>query len=435
MKRGLGLTVFSIFVLMLGLFFYFEKDKKPIVLEFGMFAESNWEVEDPHAYVLIDRAIEKFEEKHPGVKIHYESGIRKADYSEWLARKTLSGNTPDIFMVLSDELYKYASLQVLEKLDKRMEEDKKFKKNYFYDSTLRMGRYDKDQYALPYQTVPTLMFVNKTLLEKEGIKLPKTDWKWSELEQITEAVTKDTDGDGRIDQFGTYNYTWKEAVYSNGGKLFEVDGRKSFFSSKRVEEAIKFIQRLQDLNQGNIVTQDDFDLGKVAFMPLSFSDYRTYKTYPYKVKKYTSFQWECITMPAGPEGENISEIDALMVAMNRKSKHKELAWEFMRLLCTDPEIQRGLFEYSKGASVLKYITGSGYAESIIRKDMEENERAMDEKILSEVIEKGEIRPRFARYSEAMALAENRITEILRYKKNIDSSLKIFQRDMTKFLKE
>ena len=43
--------------------------------------------------------------KHPGVKVHYETGIRKEDYSEWLDRKILEGETPDVFMVLSDDFY------------------------------------------------------------------------------------------------------------------------------------------------------------------------------------------------------------------------------------------------------------------------------------------------------------------------------------------
>ena len=32
-------------------------------------------------------------------------------------------------------------------------------------------------------------------------------------------VTKDTDGDGRLDQFGVYNYKWNDATLSNGGTL------------------------------------------------------------------------------------------------------------------------------------------------------------------------------------------------------------------------
>lgn len=408
---------------------------KPIVLEFGMFAESNWDVENANAYVIIDDAIKKFEKEHPGVKVHYETGVRKKDYSEWLARKILDGKTPDVFMVLSDDFYKYASLNVISNLDNQIANDKSFKTGYFFDTALEIGKYQNSQYALPYEVVPTLMFVNKTLLQKEGIDVPDKNWTWSTMEQIVKKITKDKDGDGIIDQFGTYNYTWKEAVYSNGAELFDKDGKKAYFSSVKVDEAVKFVKRLNEMNEGREVTQNDFDSGNVAFMPLSFSEYRTYKTYPYKIKKYTSFQWDCTSMPAGSGGHNTSEVDALMMAVGNRSKHKMLAWEFLKLLTSDSAIQREIFEYSQGASVLKYVTGSRYAESMIRKDMDVDERVIDNQLLSNAIENGCIKPRFAKYTEAMALADNEIDDIYKNEKNIDSSLKIFQRNITRFLNQ
>ena len=279
------------------------------------------------------------------------------------------------------------------------------------------------------------MFVNKTLLEQEGIEVPNKNWTWSTMEQIVDQITKDKNGDGVIDQFGTYNYTWKEAVYSNGAELFDKDGKKAFFSGTKVNEAVKFVKKLNEMNGGREVTQNDFDSGNVAFMPLAFSEYRTYKTYPYKIKKYTSFQWDCTSMPAGPGGHNTSEVDALLMTIGNKSKHKELAWEFLKMLTSDSSIQREIFEYSQGASVLKYVTGSRYAESMIRKDMDVDERGIDNRLLSDAIENGRINPKFSKYPEAMALAENEIDDIYKNEKNIDSSLKVFQRSITKFLNQ
>ena len=39
------------------------------------------------------------------------------------------------------------------------------------------------------------------------------------------------DGDGRLDQFGTYNYGWLEALYSNDGKIFDPQGKKCYLTS------------------------------------------------------------------------------------------------------------------------------------------------------------------------------------------------------------
>ena len=61
--------------------------------------------------------------------------------------------------------------------------------------------------------------------------------------------------------------------------------------------------------------------------------------------------------------------------------------------------------------------------------------ANNNRLLSDAIENGRINPKFSKYSEAMALAENEIDDIYKNEKNIDSSLKVFQRSITKFLNQ
>ena len=279
-----------------------------VVLEVGIFAGSNWDVANANSYVIIDKAVEKFEAEHDNVVVHYYSGIRKEDYSEWFSGQVLRGKEPDVFMVLGEDFNQFAEIGIMKDLEPLMMADPDFQKESYYNTALQAGQYDGRQYALPYETVPTLMFVNKSLLNREGLSVPDNDWTWDDLYQICRQITKDRDGDGLLDQFGTYNYGWTEAVYSNGAELFDENGTESYFNDERVTEAVRFTKQITDLNQRQKVSKDDFDSGNVAFMPLPFTEYRTYKTYPYKIKKYTKFQWDCITLPAGPEGGNTSMI-------------------------------------------------------------------------------------------------------------------------------
>lgn len=435
--RMLKKVIFSLIVLIIlagSSFFYYRNQEQQITLEFGMFVGSNWGVENANSYIIIDKAIELFEKEHKNVKIHYYSGILKKDYSEWFSGQLMSGSTPDVFMILDNDFYQFASLGVMKKLDKLMQKDDEFNASKYYSTTLSTGVYKGTQYGLPYETVPTLMFVNKTLLQKEGIELPDNDWTWDDLYEICKKVTKDTDGDRILDQFGTYNYNWLEAVYTNGAKLFDVDGTHANFTDPKVIDAIKFAKKINDINSGRKVTQADFDSGKVAFMPLLFSDYRTYKTYPYKIKKYSNFKWDCITLPAGVNGGNISEVNTLLMGISNRTKHEELAWEFLKKLTYDENIQMDIFRYSQGSSVLKSVVSSKLAEAILREDTEVNEKIIDNDLLSQVIEKGITTPKFNKYEESMALAESEVDKIINENKNIDSTLKIFQRKINQYLK-
>jgi len=415
--------------------YYVRANTAPIVLEFGMFAGSNWDVANANSYVIIDKAIKRFEEKHKNVKIHYYSGILKDDYSEWFSKQVLLGKTPDVFMILSNDFNQFASLGILKNLDELIAKDESFDKNKYFQTALLSGEYHGIQYALPYETVPTLMFVNKTLLEKEGISVPSSDWTWDDLYDICRKVTKDINGDGIIDQFGIYNYDWLDAARTNGAVLFDENEMKIHLSNEKVVEAVKFIKMLYELNQEQNVTQEDFDSGNVVFMPLSFADYRTYKTYPYKIKKYLNFQWDCITLPAGREGGNISEVNTLLMGISSKTSHEELAWEFLKLLTYDEEIQMDIFRYSQGASVLKNVTSSKEAELILQEDVEESEKVIDNLLLSRVIEEGTVAPKILKYNEAITIANGGIQDIIRYDKDVESSLRILERKINEYLKQ
>lgn len=422
-----------------GMYFWSRPQAQTQELEFGMFTGSNWGVENADAFVIIDRAIERFEESHPGVTVRYTSGIEKKDYSEWCAKRLLEGEMPDVFMVLDTDFNQYCSLGILQELNTFIESDPEFKSEEIFQTAMDIGKgMEEIQYALPYEVVPTMLFVNKTLLRQEGIEMPQQDWTWDDFLEICRKVTKDTDGDGRIDQFGTYNYSWQDAMYTSGGSAFDNEKQNVDFSNQYVIESVKFMKELLALNQGENVTQEDFDAGKVAFMPLTFAEYRTYKTYPYKIKKYSNFQWDCTTFPGRTHGENISKVDALLIGINHDSTEKELAWEFLKELVCGYESQLDIFRYSQGVSVLESVARSEKTASIIQEDMDKEEQVISGELLCDVIEHGTITPKYYQYEtyeQMISLANTEITEIFEKNKNIESSMKIFQREIRKYLNQ
>lgn len=428
---GAGAAALGIFGAALGWW----QNTRVTVLEFGMFTGSNWGVASANSFKIMDKAIERFEENNPGVKIHYYSGIAREDYSEWCAGKLLDGKMPDVFMVLDSDFDRFSSLGVMENLDDLMEEDKTFIKEDYFTTALHTGRYEGKQYALPYETVPTLMFVNKSLLAKEKIQMPEENWTWDDMYEICQKVTKDTNQDGLLDQFGTYNYTWRDAFYTSGGSLYDESSDQFSFAENQVVNAVKYIKKLNDLNQGQSVTQEDFNEGKVAFMPLTFAEYRTYKTYPYRIKKYTGFQWDCITFPAGKEGDNRSKVDALLIGINSRTRHEKLAWEFLKQLTYTQEMQMDVFRYSQGVPALKTVASSSAGAGVIQEDMDEGEQVISSTLLCKVIENGIIEPKFLQYQQVMNLADGEVSKIIQENKNVDSSMKIFQRTVMKYLQQ
>ena len=380
-------------------------------LTVGIFAGSNWNVPQGETYAIIDEVIKNFEAENPNVKIKYVSGIKKEDYSEWLAEQFIAGDEPDVFFVLADDFNMYASIGALMNLESLIADDENFSADVYYPSAFNFGKYENISYALPAESNLTFMFVNKTLLAKEGIALPKNNWTWKDFLEICRKVTRDTDGDGVTDQFGCYDYSWQHAAISNGVKFFRDDGRTSYFADSRMEEAIKFLMELRGLNGNFEVTPKDFDVGRVAFRPFTFAQYRTYKPYPWKIKKYSSFEWDCVKMPAGASGGNISVMDTLLVGISSRTRNKDLAWALLKKICYDKITQQLILKKSQALPVRRDVIISTEAQEIFSWDSNEK-AAITAQDISSAMDESIMPFKFKNYNFAMLYADTEIKKII-----------------------
>lgn len=399
-------------------------------LKIGIFYGSNWEVPGTMHYDIFDQAIQKYTKEHKNIKVEYEEGIPSEEYSEWLSGEILKGTEPDVYIILNEDFKTLAKAGMLQCLDGYR---KKGDSSVFYTSALKAGQYQGKQYALPFECNPTLMFVNKTLLKKEGIALPENDWTWDDFYDICKKVVKDTDGDGQIDQFGYYDYTWKQAVYSNGIPLFNEQGTKSYLTDTRFLEAVSFVRKLQETNQGYQVSANDFDLGNVVFRPLTFSEYRTYMPYPWRIKKYSDFEWNCIPMPAGPSGSNTSSMETLMVGISARTTKQKEAWEFVKMLTMDEEIQSLIYQDASGASALKSVTTSPETMTVLNKDTPGGSD-IDLSLLDNAIENSMLFENFYMYEEAYERMDNVLTPLISSDEDISTSLLNLTREIDEMLK-
>ena len=408
------------------------RNSKEQVLTLGVFSDSYWGVQSGYANKIIDDAISRFEAEHPGVKVQYESGIMKTDYSEWLSEQMMKDTEPDVFFVPEGDFSTFAQINALKNLNDLIKEDDSFDPEAFYKTAYEYGKYGGKQYALPFECAPNMMFVNKTILDKDKIDLPAKDWTWEDFYQICRKVTRDTDGTGIIDQFGTVNYSWIDAFDANGVELFDEKGKSCDFTVREIGDAIAFLERLDALSSGNSLSERNFSQGNVVFQPMLFSEYRAYKSQEMSFKKYSGFEWDCVTMPAGPSGDNFSRLDTLSIAMSENTTQEEMAWEFMKLLTTDPQIQSEIFEYSAGISVLPEVTQS---EETRRRITQSTGTEFNLDILESAMEKSVSRTRFRGFDNAQEEVGLAVRSILESNSNIQMEQIIWNRTINNYLKD
>lgn len=428
--RWLLLTLAVVILLSGGLYWQLSQ---PRVLRIGIVGGSLWGVPQNDAYAVLDNVIARFEQQHPGVQVKCVHGITQEDYPEWLAEQLLAGSAPDVFLILPDDFKLYAGMGALKDLTGYAKQDPDIDMDNYYPAALAYGQHDGHLYALPGESVPTLMFVNKTLLAREGIPMPQDDWTWEDFLRISRQVTRDTDGDGVLDQFGSYGYNWQLAAVANDAPAFREDGRASYFADGRMEEAVQFLMQLQGLNGERQVTLRDFELGHVAFRPMSFAEYRAYKPYPWRIKKYSTFAWDCVRLPQGPHGTGQSPMATMLMGMSAQTSQPELAWQLLKLLCYDAQTQQQLLTDSQGLPSRRDILEDSASQELLQE--QGTATGMKLQRISQVMANASEEPRFPKYHDALLLANVRLQQIISGNVPYNNALNKLQKEINAYLQQ
>ena len=190
---------------------------------------------------------EGFRKEHPEIDVQIET-------LPWTGRQqkmitAVAGNrAPDAVYLNMDLIARFEKLGLLLPLDPLVPETELAE----YDPLVREGVAIRGQmYILPIlRTVATGIY-NKELFEKAGLDPEKPPATWDELDKVAEKLTKDTDGDGQIDQWGlgyvmgsdSLNATFWPLLWQAGGNVLTPDGKHATFAGPEGLEALTFLTK------------------------------------------------------------------------------------------------------------------------------------------------------------------------------------------------
>ena len=406
--KYLLVVLFILSLMLLGWNYYNQQDK---TLTIDIYTDSSWGVPNSNEYKFIDYVTRKFEKQNPHVKVRYETGISKDDYMDWLAEKILKNKTPDVFIVPANRFSLLSSTGALANLTYFTKLDHTPFSKLYYPANYSAGKYKGAQYALPFESNPTLMCVNTDLLKRNGLKVPNSNWTITHFYELCRKMNQDTNHDGTIDQFGFADYDWQDAIMAYGTDLFNPSGTESYFNTSKVRNALFMMSKLYNLQNSYNVTSDDFDKGKVAFLPMTLAQYRTYESYPYHIARYSSFLWTCIRMPAINKNIASTSVETTLFGMAAHTKHPILAWKLLKMLCANQKVQQKLFETSQGASVMKSVMQSNQVQKILKAE-NVGDDALTENKFNNIMYRAKNIPEFKNYNNVIHKADYLIEEAI-----------------------
>jgi multiple sugar transport system substrate-binding protein len=331
--------------------------EKTTIKVMSFFAYDNPEVETA--------VVAAFEAANPDIKVEFES-VPMSDI--FLKYKTLiAGNVaPDVMAFNYDNAYIFGSMGALAKLDSFIA-NSGYDTSTIYQATLDMFKVDGVQYSMPATFSDVVLFYNKALFDAAGLAYPTRTWGQAELKAAAIALTKDTNGDGKIDQWG-YTFPWWPVVLEMyGGKIWE--GKTCTMNSAQGVKAIQSIVDARYVDKysptaDNLAEQGDWDMfiaGKLAMFP----------TGPWAVQpfndKITNFTYDIAHMPAGDR--QATHVYSNSYGMSATSTHQDAAWKFIAF-ATGPEgtkiRQDGKYEISP----VKQIAETYYLSALAGDDPE-----------------------------------------------------------------
>jgi multiple sugar transport system substrate-binding protein len=282
-----------------------------------------------------------FEELNPGVKLEYEA-LPWEQYWTKIATLAASGTMPDVYCNSVAYLWDHANKGMSANVQALFDRDLK-PEDYFMDLTA-VERYpdgEGDLYGFPFRWVDGALFYNKALFDEAGLEYPDDTWTYDDVLAAAQELTKDTDGDGEVDQWGllaSMNHIMLDSIIkSNGGQVVDDTYSTCMLTEPEALEAIQWITDLVQVHgvspsptvvQG--FAEGIFPSGKVA-MQIDGS----YMTVPFK--DITDFEWDVTWQPQGTTGRVVyGGPDSLSISKN--TPYLEEAWAFMKYMIS-PEIQ------------------------------------------------------------------------------------------------
>ncbi|MCM3749049.1 sugar ABC transporter substrate-binding protein [Paenibacillus pasadenensis] len=196
------------------------------------------------------KMLDLFTEQNPSIKIQIEQakGGGVNDMLEKAAALQAAGTPADLIWV--QDILPFVKDELLVDLTPYMTSDPVLSTAKIPDSSLKALQFNGKQVALPRAENPIIIFVNKDLLAKNGIDMPKNDWTWDDYRNIAKQVTKPDEGEYGI-AYGHFNSIITAGVLgvANGSSenlyFMDADWKQSKLTTPEARRDIEWIADLQ----------------------------------------------------------------------------------------------------------------------------------------------------------------------------------------------
>lgn len=228
---------------------------------------------------LIDDLCAQYHEENPNITVTPVYAGSYADTRTKVQAAIKGGNTPDLAIMFSIDLYSLLAMDAIADIDSfcTTEEDQEWL-NGFYDGFMMNSRDGETTYGIPWQRSTIVLYYNKDAFEAAGLDPEQPPTTWDELYEDAQKLT--ITENGQTTQYGIqipsdgYAYWMLQTfcVQQDGFNLMNDTGTETYYDDDRTATGLKFWKSLsEDGSQPSGIvawatTPSDFLEGKTAMM-------------------------------------------------------------------------------------------------------------------------------------------------------------------------
>lgn len=310
---------------------------------------------NPEELKAYQATVKRFEADNENVKV---TMVQTApDQYDTKLKSAIAGRKiPDVFFYNPAQVKAYVNSGVLLDITEAVEGSEGVQLDDIWEKGVDKYRFDGKTlgegaiYGLPKDLGPFALGYNKTMFEEAGIELPDNDkpYTWDEFIDVAKELTKDTNNDGKTDQYGTgFNVNWalQPFVWSNGADWINEDNTKVTIDDPKFIEALQFFVDQQLVHEvtpsiGETQTLDTYQRwlkGQLAFFPVGPWDMAAFK-------EQLKFEYDLMPWPAGSTGKSAGWVGSLGIGVGATTKYEKEAAELAMYLSADQEGQQALVD-------------------------------------------------------------------------------------------
>jgi multiple sugar transport system substrate-binding protein len=365
----------------------------PVTIEYAIWG-------DPQEITSQKKIVDAFHKTEPNITVNVTVADWEA-YWDKLQTGLAGGAAPDVFAMDGPLFPDYQSREVLLDLKPYITAEGYDLTQLADQGVADFTAADGGQFALPRDLNTIALYYNKKMFDAAKVPYPDETWDWNKLVEVATKLTKDSNGDGKTDQWGFYTETtdmenyWLALVWQNGGDVLAADGKSTVINTP---EAAGGIQFLQDLIYKHKVmpdpaitaeTGDAFEQGKAAIEANG----------SWLVPTHTAagLDFGIAPLPKGPAGQATS-VNPTGAVVFKGTDAPDAAWAFVKYLAS-PAAQEQLMQLHASLPVSKAVLSGPFAS------------AFDgAKVFADSLAYAKLKPSFKGYNEFTTILQGELDE-------------------------